>query len=128
MPLLHQKRDLVQQEIHIIPVSDPEGHPILFFGGKLYRRGHQGLFSFSVSSNGGNNRRSHEHGQPCRVNGNPPAGRHIHHVQGDADGKTHFQKLDGEIKVSLQVGRVHDIDDNRRFFIDQKIAGNHLFQ
>ena len=51
----------------------------------------------------------------------------VHHVKRDDHRYIHLQKLHGQIQVSFDVGRVDDVDDALRLFIDDKISGNHFF-
>ena len=50
----------------------------------------------------------------------------IHHVQRDDHGKVQLDELHGEVKVALDVGGVHDVDDTIRLFLDEKIPGDDL--
>ena len=50
----------------------------------------------------------------------------IHHVQRDDHGKVQLDELHGQVKVSLDVGGVHDVDDTIRLFLDEKIPGDDL--
>jgi hypothetical protein len=56
----------------------------------------------------------------------PPPG-HVDHVQGHAGGNAQFEKLDGQVKVALQIGGIDDVDGHPGAFIDQEIPGHHLF-
>ena len=51
---------------------------------------------------------------------------HIHHVEGDDDGNVDFHQLGGQVQVALEVGRVDDVDDAVRLFIDDEVAGDDL--
>ena len=85
-------------------------------------------FAFTGAGNGGDYRNTQEAGQFLRINLNAPGFSHIHHIQCNAHGDTHFHELQRQIKVSLQAGCVHNIDDHAGFLIYQIIPGNHLFQ
>ena len=46
----------------------------------------------------------------------------IVHVQGHHDPEVHVNDLGGKVQVSLDIGRVHDIDDNIRDIVNQVLA------
>ena len=52
----------------------------------------------------------------------------VHHVEGDHDRDPKFQALRGEIEISLQVRRVHDIEDRVGLFFQKIIPRDHFFQ
>ena len=52
----------------------------------------------------------------------------VDHVQGDDDGNVDLHKLSGKIKVSFQIGRVDDVDDAVRLFVQNIIPGDDLFR
>ncbi len=57
-----------------------------------------------------------------------PLARHIHHVQRQNHGNSHLQQLNGEIQVTLQVCRIHHVDDQIRFPGQQVVPGDFLIQ
>ena len=52
----------------------------------------------------------------------------VHHVQGDDDGDVYLHDLRREIEVAFEVGRVDDVDDAVRLFVDDVVAGDDLFR
>ena len=53
---------------------------------------------------------------------------HIHHVEGDHDRKPQLQKLCSEVQVPLDVGGVHQVQDDIGTFMQQIVPGHDLFQ
>ena len=62
------------------------------------------------------------------VNHIPVLADDIHHIDGDHSGNAEFQKLCGQIQVTLYIAAVHNVQDRIRFFIDQILTGDNLFQ
>ena len=54
------------------------------------------------------------------------AGHFIHHIEGDNHRNAYFKKLHGQVKVALDIGRIHDIDDAVRLFVEDEVAGDKL--
>ena len=50
----------------------------------------------------------------------------VHHVESNNNGYIHLKKLHSQIQISLDVRRVHDIDDRFRFFLQDEISGDQL--
>ena len=61
------------------------------------------------------------------IDGTVIAGDFIHHVQGYDHGNVHFQQLHGQIQITLDIRRIHDINDSSGFLIQDKITGYDLF-
>ena len=54
------------------------------------------------------------------------AAHFVHHVQRQHHGDIQFHQLHGQVKVALDVGGIHDVDDAGGFFADDELAGNDL--
>ena len=55
-------------------------------------------------------------------------GRHlVHHVQGKHHRHAQLHELHGEVEVAGEVGRVDDVDDAARLFIQKELARDQLF-
>jgi len=48
-------------------------------------------------------------------------------IEGENQGNAELHQLDGQVKVSLKVGGVHDVDDGRGSFLNQEIPGHEFF-
>ena len=48
----------------------------------------------------------------------------IHHIQRQNHGDVHLNQLQGQIKISLDIGCIYDIDNAIGLFIQNKISGN----
>ena len=46
----------------------------------------------------------------------------IVHVEGDDHAHVHIDELGGEVEVTLQVARIHHVDDDIRGFLDDVLA------
>ena len=80
-----------------------------------------------VFRGGDGNDRNAQHGfHRVHVHGAAVAGHLIHHVQGDDHGDAHLQQLHGKVEVPLDIGRVDDIDDAFRLFLQYEVAGDQL--
>ena len=53
---------------------------------------------------------------------------HVHHVDGDNDGNSDLQKLGGKVQISLQIGTIHDIQNDIRLLVNQIISRNHFLR
>ena len=51
----------------------------------------------------------------------------VHHVERHHHGHLDLHELRGEIKIALKVGRVHDVDDEVRLFVQDVVARDDLF-
>ena len=52
----------------------------------------------------------------------------IHHVEGNDNRNPHFQQLGGQIQVALDIGSIHQVENNIRFLVNDIIPGDDLFQ
>ena len=50
----------------------------------------------------------------------------VHHIERDDDGYVDLHDLCGEVEVALEVGRIDDVDDAVRLFVDDVVAGDDL--
>ena len=53
---------------------------------------------------------------------------HIHHVHGHQNRDAQLHQLGGQVKVTLDIRSVHDIQDRVRPFRNQVVSGHNLFQ
>ena len=67
-------------------------------------------------------------GQFIHIYGIPGFFHNIHHVHCHDHRYAKLQNLGGEIKVSLNIGAVHNIDNGIRPFMNQIIPCHHLFR
>ena len=51
----------------------------------------------------------------------------VHHVERDNHGNVDFHDLRGKVEVSFEVGRVYDVDDAIRLFVEYVVTGDNLF-
>ena len=52
----------------------------------------------------------------------------IHHIHSNHDQNADLKQLCRQVKVSLQIGTIDDIQDDIRLFIDQIVSGDNLFR
>ncbi len=69
---------------------------------------------------------SQHFGQTVHVDLHPPLFHHVHHVQRQDDGLPKFQKLQGQVQVPLQGGRVHHVYDGINVVIHGTFPGDLL--
>ena len=94
--------------------------------GKAGDRRSQIVNALALAGRHGHNRAAQPPGQLFHVNVKPAQGGHIHHVEGHQHLCLHFQKLRSQVQVALDVGGVHDVDDEGSFAGQHEIA-RHLF-
>ena len=67
-------------------------------------------------------------GQLLQVDLVPVLADEVDHVDGHDHGDAQLNKLGGQIKVTLDVGAVNDVEDGIGLFVDEVAAGNDLLQ
>ena len=87
----------------------------------------QFVHTFVFRSRNGDYGYSQECLHGIHIDGTVIAGDFIHHVQGYDHGNVHFQQLHGQIQITLDIRRIHDINDSSGFLIQDKITGYDLF-
>ena len=56
------------------------------------------------------------------------AGPHlVHHVEGDDHGDAQLHQLKGQVKISLNIGGVYDVDDGSGILLKDEVSGDDLF-
>lgn len=92
----------------------------------LHAAPHQLVNAFPFTGANGNHRDTKLFFQNIQLD-NVPVGAHlIHHVQRHDHGRAQLAQLHGQIKIALQVGGVHDIDDHIRLIQRNKVTGDNL--
>ena len=66
--------------------------------------------------------------QPLHIDLNPALIQEIRHIQGDHYRDAEFQHLRGKIQISLDVRRIHQIQDRIRMILHQIITADDFFQ
>ena len=64
----------------------------------------------------------------CGIDDIPVLCNDIHHVNGNNRRDTEFQQLGGQIKISLNVRSVHDVQDRIGLLVHQILTGNDFLQ
>ncbi|MPM78768.1 hypothetical protein SDC9_125780 [bioreactor metagenome] len=124
------------------PVVDQGAHPVVNFvgivvvkvvrlhgeaGAGLLRRRLQQLLNVVPGAGGdGNDRHAQLGGKPGAVDHISVALHLVHKVQGDHKGALQLQQLGGEVKIALQVGGVHDVNNGVGMLPHDKISGHDL--
>ena len=123
--LLHQVLDGVQRLVRR-PAADVQlrrGAPVLR---RVHRAAHQLVQPLALARADGH----HRHAQPLlhrrQVDGVAVAAHLVHHVEGHHHRPPQLQQLKGEIKVSLKVGRVNDVDHHVGLLPDDEVAADDL--
>ena len=98
----------------------------LLISGNMYGMVDQLPDTFVFGGGNGNNRNTQKGLHTVDVNGTVIVGDFIHHVERHDHGNMHFQKLHGQIQISLNVGGVYDIDDGLWFVPENKISRHDL--
>ena len=121
--LLHQMLDGVQRLVRR-PAADVQlrrGAPVLR---RVHRTAHQLVQPLALARADGH----HRHAQPLlhrrQVDGVAVAAHLVHHVEGHHHRPPQLQQLKGEIKVSLKVGGVNDVDDHVGLLPDDEVAAD----
>ena len=72
----------------------------------------------------GDHRHAQLVGKLCNVNGVAAGPDFVHHVQGNNHGDAQLDKLEGKVKVPLNIGGVHNVDDAVGVLLQDKIPGD----
>ena len=84
--------------------------------------------SFSFQSTGLDNLTAKSLRKFCNVNLISIFADKIHHVQRNYHWHSNFQQLGGQIKISFQIGSVHNVDHRVRMLGDQIVSADNLLQ
>ena len=81
---------------------------------------------FILTGRNGYDWNSQELTQFLDMNGVPAGAHLIHHIQSNDHRLSQLHQLQGEIKIPLNIRRIHNIQDAVRIFLQDKIPGNDL--
>ena len=86
------------------------------------------IYSLSCSADSGNNRHSKEIAKLLYIQFVSLSCQLIVHIQSHDHTKVHIYELSGQVKISLQIGCVHDIDDYIRSVFHEILPHIQLFR
>ena len=97
-----------------------------------FRRGGQGraqgLHSTAFLAHRGHNGNAQLTGQPVHINLDRTPFGHVHHIEGQHERRFHFQQLQGQIDVALEIGRVSHVDGHLWRSFKNEVARHFFFQ
>ena len=123
--VLHQMGDGVQGRMGLA-VADVQlrGHGLVLR--RLHGPAHQLVDALALSGADSDHRHAQPLFQPGQINGISVAAHLVHHIEGHHHRPSQLQKLQCQIKVPLQIGGVHNVDDHVRLIPDDEIPGDDL--
>ena len=128
--ILDQVHDRVQAAVDrspvVILVTEVLSCGLFLIFGNVDRVIHQFLDALIFGGRDRHNGRTQKSLHRVNINGSVVLFHFVHHIEGHHDRHVHLQQLHGEIEVSLDVGRVHDIDDRLGLFMEHKVSRDQL--
>ena len=124
--ILNQVHYRVQASVNcsavVILVAEVLSRGLFLIFRDMDRMTHQFFYTLILRGGNRNHRRSEECFHCVYVDHAAVLIHFIHHVESDYNRDVHFQQLHGQIQIPLNIGRVHDIDDRLRLFIQDKVS------
>ena len=125
--ILDQMRDGVNTAVYRAIAA--EIHPLrrAAFPDGLNGNFDQFIYALVLRRGDGNNGNSQFTAHGGDVDGAAVAANLVHHVEREHHGDLHFQKLERQVEIPLDVGGVHNVDDAVRLFVQDEIPCDNLF-